>query len=198
MKSTRKERTKQDILTATKKIIHNLGHEAVTVRKLAEETGYSHTNLYYYFSDLNHLLWDIRLEMIEEMIEELTDNSTDNLPPVEEMIQEFIRYADYFIDHPTIFRFFYFYNFVQPEGDDGFQKLELKFQQIWMTSFTRLVKEGLVEPQDIETCAKSIIYTVQGLLLLSLQSQKSKLEIHQELAASIQYLLKQKPIWRDD
>ena len=198
MKSTRKERTKQDILAAAKKIIHTLGHEAVTVRKLAEETGYSHTNLYYYFSDLNHLLWELRLEMIEEMIEELTDNSTDNLPPVEEIIQEFFRYADYFIDHPTIFRFFYFYNFVQPEGDTGFQKLELKFQGIWVSSFTRLVKEGLVEPQNIETSAKSMIYTVQGLLLLSLQSQKSKLEIHQELAASIQYLLKRNPIRRDD
>ena len=191
MKVPKKERTKLDILAATKRVIHVSGHEAVTVRKLAEETGYSHTSLYYYFADLNHLLWDLRLEMIEEMIGELSLPSASQELPIVEMIQAFIRYADYFIDHPTVFRFFYFYNFIQPEGDEGFRKLEHKFQGIWFTSFSRLVQEGLVNPQDIETSAKTMIYTVQGLILLSLQSQKSKSEIHDEITECIKYLLKQ-------
>lgn len=190
MKIAKKERTKLDILAASKKIIHAFGHEAVTVRKLAEETGYSHTSLYYYFADLNHLLWDLRLEMIEEMIEELSLPSPSHNLPINELVGAFIRYADYFIDHPTVFRFFYFYNFIQPVGDEGFRNLEHKFQGIWVTSFSRLVEEGLVDPKELEITAKTMIYTVQGLILLSLQSQKSKSEIHDEITECIKYLLK--------
>ena len=48
MKQTKKERTQKEIIEAAKDIIHDKGHEAVTVRNLAEVTGYSYTNLYYY------------------------------------------------------------------------------------------------------------------------------------------------------
>ena len=68
MKQTKKERTQKEIIEAAKDIIHDKGHEAVTVRYLAEVTGYSYTNLYYYFKDVNALLWTLRLDMIEDMI----------------------------------------------------------------------------------------------------------------------------------
>ncbi len=190
MKQTKKERTQKDIIKAAKNIIHDKGHEAVTVRYLAEETGYSYTNLYYYFKDVNALLWTLRLDMIEDMITELTSVSFKNDDPVKEILGAFFCYTDYFFKHPNVFRFFYFYPFVQPEGDDSYQKLEQRFHSMWQTSFIRLIQEGIIQAEDIEVVAKTIIYALQGMIMLSFSSNGStkKEDIKDELIKLVNYL----------
>lgn len=192
MKLTKKERTQKEIIEAAKAIIHDKGHEAVTVRYLAEATGYSYTNLYYYFKDMNTLLWTLRLDMIEDMITELTSISFTKDDPVEEILIVLSSYTDYFFKHPNVFRFFYFYPFIKPEGDDSYQKLEQKFHGIWQTSFFRLIKEGIIQAEDIEVVAKTIIYALQGMIMLSFSSNGStkQNDIKDELVKLINYLFK--------
>lgn len=192
MKLTKKERTQKEIIMAAKDIIHDKGHEAVTVRNLAEVTGYSYTNLYYYFKDLNALLWSLRLDMIEDMITELTSASLTKEDSVEEILSAFFSYTDYFFKHPNVFRFFYFYPFVQPEGDDSYQKLEQRFHGIWQTSFFRLIQEGIIRTEDIEVVAKTIIYALQGMIMLSFSSNGAtkKEDIKDELIKLVNYLFK--------
>lgn len=192
MKQTKKERTQKEIIEAAKEIIHDKGHGAVTVRYLAEVTGYSHTNLYYYFRDLNALLWTLRLDMIEDMITELTSIPLKKDDAVEEIIDAFSCYTDYFFKNPNVFRFFYFYPFVQPEGDDSYQDLEQRFHGIWQESFIRLIREGVIQIEDIQTVAKTIIYALQGMIMLSFSSNGStqKEDIKFELKTLINYLFK--------
>ncbi|KUO71700.1 MAG: hypothetical protein APF77_07805 [Clostridia bacterium BRH_c25] len=192
MKQTKKERTQKEIIEAAKEIIREKGYEAVTVRNLAEATGYSYTNLYYYFKDLNALLWALRLDMIEDMIKELTAISFIKDNPVEEILSAFFSYTDYFFKHPNVFRFFYFYPFVQPEGDDSYQKLEQRFHGIWQTSFFRLIQEDIIKTEDIEVVAKTIIYALQGMIMLSFSSNGAtkKEDIKAELVKLVNYLFK--------
>jgi AcrR family transcriptional regulator len=190
VKQTKKKRTQKEIIEAAKDIIHDKGHEAVTVRYLAEVTGYSYTNLYYYFKDVNALLWTLRLDMIEDMITELTSISFKKDDPVEEILGAFFCYTDYFFKHPNVFRFFYFYPFVQPEGDDSYQKLEQRFHSMWQTSFIRLIQEGIIQTEDIEVVAKTIIYALQGMIMLSFSSNGAtqKEDIKDELIKLVNYL----------
>ena len=116
MKQTKKERTQREIIEAAKDIVLDKGHEAVTVRYLAEVTRYSHTNLYYYFKDVNTLLWTLRLDMIEDMITELTSISFKKDDPVEEILDAFFCYTDYFFKHPNTFRFFLLLSFCSAGG----------------------------------------------------------------------------------
>lgn len=191
MKISKRERTQKEIMEAAKAIIHSKGHEAVTVRYLAEETGYSHTNLYYYFKDLNSLLWALRLNMIEDMITELTDVSIPRENWAEEILGAFYSYVDYFLKHPNVFKFFYFYQFTQPEGDDSYQKLEQRFHGIWQASFYRLIREGIIQAEDIEIVAKTIIYALQGMIMLSFSSNGLHREgIKDELTKLVNYLFK--------
>lgn len=192
MKQTKKERTQKEIIQAAKEIVHNKGYEAVTVRYLAELTSYSHTNLYYYFKDLNALLWALRIDMIEDMITELTSVSLTKDDPLEEILDIFFCYTDYFFTHPNVFRFFYFYPFVQPAGDDSYQKLEHRFQGMWQTSFFRLVQEGVIQANDIEVVAKTIIYSLQGMIMLSFSANgiTKQEDIKEELVKLINYLFK--------
>lgn len=190
MKQTKKERTQKEIIDAAKAIIHDKGHEAVTVRYLAEVTGFSYTNLYYYFKDLNSLLWSLRLDMIEDMITELSSMTFSKGDPVEEILDAFFYYIDYFYKHPNVFSFFYFYPFIQPEGDDRYQKLEQRLKSIWQYSFARLTKEGIIQTEDIEVVAKAIIYSLQGMIMLSFSSNGAaeKEGIKAELEKLINYL----------
>lgn len=191
MRSSKRKRTQKEIIKAAKDIIHDKGYEALTVRYLAEVTGYSYTNLYYYFKDLNALLWALRFDMIEDMIAKLTSISYAKEDPVEEVLCAFSSYTDYFFEHPNVFRFFYFYPFVQPEGDDKYRKLEERFSGMWQTSFFRLVQEGLIKTNNIEIVAKTIIYALQGMIMLSLSSNGtlSQEDIKTELTKLINYLL---------
>lgn len=191
MIKTKKERTQEEILEAAKYIVHANGHEAVTVRSLAKVTGYSYTNLYYYFKDLNSLLWILRLEIIEDMVEELTAKSFHKEDPIDEILEAFFSYTDYFFRNPNVFRFFYFYPFIQPEGDDSFQKLDKRFQTLWQDSFIRLTQEGIIDFKDIEIVAKTVIFSLQGMIMLSFSSNGEMNEdnIKNELSKLINYLL---------
>lgn len=192
MRLSKRERTQREILEAAKTIIHDKGCEALTVRYLAEATGYSYTNLYYYFKDLNSLLWTLRIHMIEEMITELTPAALPGGSPVEEILCAFYSYTDYFCKRPNVFRFFYFYPFSQPEGDDSYQRLEQRFQGIWQTSFYRLIQEGVVQAEDVEIVAKTIIYALQGMIMLSFSSNGTtkKEDIKDDLAKLVNHLFK--------
>lgn len=192
MKISKKERTQKEIIEAAKEVVYKKGHEAVTVRNLADVTGYSYTNLYYYFKDLNALLWALRLDMIEDMITELMSVSYIEDDPIDEILNAFFGYIDYFFKHPNVFRFFYFYPFVQPDGDDSCQKLEQRFQGMWQTSFSRLINEDIIKIDDIEVVAKTVIYTLQGGIMLSFSSNGStkKEDIKNELNKLVNYLFK--------
>lgn len=166
MKLTKKERTQNEIIDAAKEIIHQNGYESVTVRNLAEKTGYTYTNLYYYFKDLNALLWLLRIKMVEDMISDLTSVTHIEDNSINEIISSIYSYVDYFFSHPNVFKFFYFYSFVQPDGDDSNLKMENKFRGIWDRTFSKLISENILPIEDIEIIIKTIIYSVQGMIML--------------------------------
>lgn len=190
MKISKRELTQREIINAAKNIIYEMGYESVTVRRLAEVTGYSHTNLYYYFKDLNSLLWDLRLDMIEDMIVEFTKLPFTSDDPIEEILSIFKYYIDYFFKHPNVFRFFYFYPFVQPNGDESYEKLDKRFKKMWKASFYRLVKEGIIEAADIEVVSKTIIFSIQGMIMMSFSSNglRKQDSINDELTKLVNYL----------
>lgn len=192
MKSQKKQQTKQVLMNAAKEIVLKEGHNAITVRRIADLTGYSYPNLYYYFKDINTLLWELRLDMIEDIINEFSSNDFSYEDPVEEIIHIFKTYTDYYFKHPNIFRFFYFYPFAMPENDMSYHNLELRFNGLWHSSFHRLIKNSIIAEPDIETVAKTIIYSLHGMIMLRLSSNGTmkQEDINIELERLINYLLK--------
>lgn len=194
MKTTKKEQIQKELLAAGKELILKKGHEGVTVRSLAEATGYSHTNLYYYFKDLQTYFEWLRLSLIEDMIAELSSVPIKNEDSIEEILQIFYLYMEYFFLHPNVFRFFYFYSFASSAAPLEDQNLERRFQELWHASFARLIHEGIVEPQNLPLIAKTILYSMQGMILLHLASSETGQPgtIKNELKDLVYYLLDNK------
>ncbi|NCA99589.1 MAG: TetR/AcrR family transcriptional regulator [Clostridia bacterium] len=195
MTMSKKERTLQEILRAAKASILADGHESVTVRRLAEKTGLAYTGLYYYFKDLNALLWTLRLDMIDDMMAELTVVESAHKDPIEALLAGLSQYTGYFFQHPTVFRFFYFGQFVQPEGDERYLKLQARMGEIWQQSFSRLVQSGQVLPEEIDFLARTIIYALQGMITLSFSANglMTQETVQSELEQLVLYLLKKEP-----
>lgn len=190
----KKDIKRQLLLNTAKTIIHAEGHDAVTVRRVAKETGYTYPILYHYFKDLGGFLWALRFDMIEDMIEALTPQPV-SADPVASVRIAFQAYADYFFDHPNVFRFFYFYPFKKPETDDQtYDSFEQRFGQMWQTTFADLVESGYLQPEDVELVAKTIIYALQGMILLSLSANGSMTRalVAAELDRLIDHLLKKR------
>lgn len=188
----KKEQTRKLLINAARRIVLSEGYESVTVRRIAEAAGCTYPLLYYYFNDMNALFWQLRLDMIDEMIVELTPVSEQSDEPTMELKQIFASYAMYYFKHPNIFRFFYFYPFIRPENGNEFIILEQRFQDMWRNSFKKIVQTGYIKENDVEIAAKAIIYSIQGMILLSLSANGSLSEkvVYQEIDRLIDYLFR--------
>lgn len=197
IKASKRAETQRVLLEAAKSIVLSDGHEAVTVRRVADLTGYSYPIMYHYFKDLNALLWTLRLEMIGDMVMDLKKATP---PPtgahkaalISQIKEIFHLYAQYFFKHPTVFRFFYFHNFSKPEDDQEYAMLEASFTEGWFETFGGLVKLGVLSAEAVEIVAKTIIYSLEGMIMLSLSKNGSLTEndVYEELNQLISYLLK--------
>jgi AcrR family transcriptional regulator len=158
------QRVRSFFLDAAKQIITAEGVEGVSARKVANIAGYSYATIYNYFKDLDELLSETKALMVSDIMRHLRDVMDFTPASVEDVKKLLIAYVQYYLEHPQIFRFFYFYR-----RDGNISRLELyDFEIPWAETFHFLVNDGSLKEDQIEGCAKSVIYAVHGLLVLFL------------------------------
>lgn len=168
--------------TAIKQIIEQ-GIETLSVRKIAEETGFSYATIYNYFTDFNALLWACKKQMIKDLASHMLAQEIDaSKKGVHEL---FKRYVHYFLDYPHIFRFFYFHH-VNP-GEERFD--EFGFDDLMFQSFGFL--HGNKDEKTIQAIALTCIYAVHGILQLhfSGNDQADQAAIDQSIDVCLDVLL---------
>lgn len=187
--STRGLSTRTLYIQAAAQIILEYGHEAVTVRKLSEITGYTYPTLYHHFSDLDNLLWKTRGHLIESMVEELVQTSAQPESSLNGVKNAFRTYMNYYLDNPNIFRFFYYYQ--HKPAVDGDPPTELNFEQLWFNTLGFLVEEGMVDSLEIGLIARTIIYCIHGMISLNLSGSEelNREKIDEELDQIIEMII---------
>lgn len=191
---SKKERTRGELLRTGKDMLLQDGPESLTLRALAQRTGFSHTSLYYHFPDQTSFLQALRFELIEDIIRELTQDPVRHDDPVEDMCRLFWHYTDYFRLHRHAYRFLFQAAPVPTQTDpytSAQQQLDEKMQSLWHEAFARLVSDGTVRPDAVEMTARTLIYAVQGMLTLQLSSNGPEEATHwrQELSVLVRFIL---------
>lgn len=183
--------TRQNYVKAATKIVRDEGYEKITVRRLSEATGYTFPTLYHHFKDMDNLMWYARNHLISDMVSDLSGFSAQekNIAGIK---KAFGIYMDYYLDYPNVFRFFYYYRH-QPDLNDVVSQ-ELGFSDLWFDTLGFLVEEGRLSPEDIGVVAKTIIYSIHGMisLYLSGSGEINRDELNKELDAIIDILLKER------
>jgi AcrR family transcriptional regulator len=184
--SMKNQRVRSYFIQAAKEIILCEGVENVSVRKIADKAGYAYTTIYNYFTDTNDLLRAVKDVMIQDVMQHLQGDSGDKIIDLEEVRRSNRTYAKYYIENPNIFYFFYSYRLspvsTKPELPD--------FDKHWEMTYRSFVESGTIRKKDVPVIAKTMIYSIQGLLALYFSDNGMTEEnVYRDLDSIINHLL---------
>lgn len=184
--SIKSQRVKSYFIQAAKEIIVNEGVENVSVRKVADKAGYAYTTIYNYFTDINELLKAVKDDMIRDVMSHMQENMQDKINDLEGIKKSNRAYVKYYMDHPHIFHFFYSYRLnpvsTEPELPD--------FEKHWEMTYGSFVEKGVIRKEDIHVIAKTMIYSIHGLLALYFSDNGMKeVNLFEDLDSIINHLL---------
>lgn len=160
------EQVKDGFVQAAKEIILREGVTAVSARKIAQATGYSYATIYHYFADINALLLAVKECMVEDVASQMTSAEMPSFRDVADIQRMNRLYVQFYLDNPHIYDFFYNYRFTNETNPN----YNLRFQDSWQIAYEAFVTSGQLRKEDVSTAAKTIIYTIQGLLALYFSS----------------------------
>ena len=188
MRNNKRDRISKLFIEIAKDMIIREGVLSVSVRKIADEAGYSYATIYNYFDDLNSLLWAVKKDMIQDLIIWMDEQHSSDLVGIKHL---FHRYIEYYITNPNIFRFFYFYSLEVPIEE---LEQEFNFSLMWNATFSGVMEEYNLSLSDLEIISKTLIYSIHGILTLHF-SQNGNLNMNiicSDIDKIIDYLINRK------
>jgi len=164
----RKERLRGEILAAASKMFADRGYEAVTLREIAKEIGYTHAVIYQYFPDKWHILAELSRETIGLMVQNFDAIAAEYHSPKERLFATSRGLIQFCTAHPQQFRNVFF----GPENRNGVRAGQY-IDDIGRPLFERFVQlffevakaEGLPNRNDI-VVAHTWWFTIFGLATL--------------------------------
>jgi AcrR family transcriptional regulator len=164
----RKERLRGEILAAASKMFADRGYEAVTLREIAKEIGYTHAVIYQHFADKWHILAELSRETIAMMVQNFDAIAAKHLSPKERLFATSRGLIQFCVAHPQQFRNVFF----GPENRDGVRAGQYiddigrpLFQRFVQLFFDVAKDEGLPNKNDI-VVAHTWWFTIFGLATL--------------------------------
>jgi AcrR family transcriptional regulator len=164
----RKERLRGEILAAASKMFADRGYEAVTLREIAKEIGYTHAVIYQHFPDKWHILAELSREAIGLLVQNFDATAAKYPVPKERLFATSRGFIQFCTAHPQQFRNVFF----GPENRNGTRAGQY-IDDIGQPLFQRFVElffevareEGLPGKNDI-VVAHTWWYTIFGLATL--------------------------------
>ncbi len=164
----RKERLRGEILAAASKMFADRGYEAVTLREIAKEIGYTHAVIYQHFPDKWHILVELSRETIGRMVQSFDAIAAEHPSLKDRLFATSRGLIQSCIAHPQQFRNVFF----GPENRNGVRAGQY-IDDIGRPLFERFVQlffdvardEGLPGRNDI-VVAHTWWYSIFGLATL--------------------------------
>ncbi len=188
MGSIKKDRVRSYFLDAAKEIISSEGAEGVTVRRVAEISGYSYATIYNYYQDLNALLWDAKVSLVSDIRDYMKKEQHSFDSPDIKLI--FRAYVSYYVENPNIFRFLY----LHPLSSEQEKQMELFsfFDTVSLDAQADIAKTNIGNAQ---TAAKTCVYAVHGMLLLYFSANgMTKESLYSDLSEFLEYMFENKSV----
>lgn len=188
MGNIKKDRIRSYFLDAAKEIVSSEGAEGITVRKVAERSGYSYATIYNYYQDLNALLWDVKIALTNDLRDFMKNAQKSFSNPDIKAI--FHVYVSYYIENPNIFRFLYLY----PLSGEQEKQTEMFsfFDSISLETQADIAKTSI---ENTQTVAKTCVYAVHGMLLLYFSANgMTKESLFNDLSEFLKYMFEKKSV----
>ncbi len=188
-KSIKQQRVEGYFIDAAKIIIKNEGPKAVTVRKIADSSGYSYGSIYNYYKNLDELMFHVKNSMILDMIKEM--GRPEKTPQTIKDIQIINRqFATFFMDNPNIYEFYYNYP-IETEGKTPID--DISFSKSRLQVYQTFVDNGTLDQDDLEAVYLTILSSLYGFLNLYFSSNGlTKEDVYSGLDRIIEFTLRRR------
>lgn len=190
-KDVQKERMKKYFIDSAKELLINEGVPNVSVRKVGEAAGYSYATIYNYFNNLDHLLWHVGMDFIQDIIKIYEDCATKEQYTLEDVNLFLRKYIDYYLSKPNVFKFFFFYQTKASYNTLNEEITRPSLEKIQISILENLAEQNIIKHEKVEIISSLIMNAVHGILLMYF-SKKRKItehEIHNKTEEMIQFLL---------
>lgn len=192
-KEIQEQRMKGYFIQATKEILKGEGLKSISVRNIADRTGYSYATLYNYFKDVRDLIFECVLDFQEEC-ETFVKVETEFLPRGIEKINGISKaYVKYFIQYPGTFELF----FLEKTNDLANKQPTIKMIASFLDKLTNAewefcISEKIIDLKDATVKRNTLNFTVLGMLLLYLNRKQPETykEFSDELETQLNTILK--------
>lgn len=190
-KDIQKYRMKRYFIDAAKKILINEGALNVSARKVGEATGYSYATIYNYFRNLDHLLWCIGIDFIQDIAKIYENDFKKNYYTSNDIKQLFKRYIDYYFINPNVFKFFFFYQVEEPPEEVKGEFVRPSLEKILISILENLAQQKIIEQEKVIIISGLIMNSIHGMLLMYFSKKRkvTEQEIHSKSEEMIQFLL---------
>lgn len=186
------DRVKSIFVETTRDMIHSEGIGQVSVRKIADRSGYSLGTVYNHFKNLDELLWMTRDKMLREMAEYL-ENEVPTVVSEESLSTAMVDYAKYYMKYRNVFKFFFFHHLNSDDKQGTTVVDEQKHQQQVQQTIELIMKLRNCQFEDALLLYRGIIYLVHGMLMMLISDndgvQSESLE--QDIRKSVKLILSQ-------
>jgi AcrR family transcriptional regulator len=157
-----------EILAAASKMFADRGYEAVTLREIAKEIGYTHAVIYQHFPDKWHILVELSRETIGLMVQNFDEITSKHPLPKERLFATSRGLIQFCTAHPQQFRNVFF----GPENRNGVRAGQYidhlgrpLFERFVQLFFDVAREEGLPNKNDT-VVAHTWWYSIFGLATL--------------------------------
>jgi AcrR family transcriptional regulator len=164
----RKEKLRSEILAAASKMFADRGYEAVTLREIAKEIGYTHAVIYQHFPDKWHILAELSGETIELLIQNFDAIAAKHPDPKERLFATSRGLIQFCTAHPQQFRNVFF----GPENRNGtragqyIDDIGRPLFQRFVQLFFDVARAERLPGKDDTVVAHTWWYTIFGLATL--------------------------------
>lgn len=162
----RSEEAKKTILAAAGKLFAEHGFDAVTMRQIAKEAGYSHTAIYVYFKNKTGLLHELSIPFLQKFKRELEEilNDANHLPDVKlkRVSKAFIRFC---LENRNMYTIFFEVKSARVDDLDP----ELEINRMRNSLFSLLSDAlrsclNLSDEKQLLTCSRIYFYMLRGMV----------------------------------
>lgn len=186
-KEIRLQETKKNFVVAAKELLIDQGVNQVSVRKIADKVGYSYATIYNHFKDLNELLCFVKYEITNDISRYMISHNKEKIESIDDIKYINRLHVSYFNDNKHIFEFFFNYKLMPSENEPVYlDNIEKK----WQSQYNCFVEQGKIEAKDIEIIAKTLIYSINGILsILSTNHKLSADDLCEDLDRIVDLLI---------
>ncbi|KGE72398.1 TetR/AcrR family transcriptional regulator [Spirochaeta lutea] len=189
-KTLKSDLVRKAFAETAKAIIVKEGYEGVSIRRIAEQTGYTYATIYNHFRGIDELLWLVRDLLIREIIQYMEIHGPKEVSGINDVRASFVTYAAYFTAKPQVFRFFYFRKLDPQEKPQGAGEYASALEAKVHGTFAFLQQSEQFTSEEIPMLIKILITSIHGMLTLALSENDtlSITDIPSEIDGMFRYL----------